>query len=102
MHIRILLIGVFLLVGTVAPVENLSPLTLAYSSVHAEEAEKDDGMDKVRLILKKMRSSMASMDDFDELEKMGMPKSDVDRMRRAVRQKIQQLTDEAILLIQAL
>jgi len=42
------------------------------------------------------------MKDFDELEKAGMSKSDVDRMRRAMTQKIKQLTDEAINSIQSL
>jgi len=42
------------------------------------------------------------MKDLDELEKAGMSKEDVDRMRRAMEQKIQQLTDEAIASIHAL
>jgi hypothetical protein len=42
------------------------------------------------------------MKDFDELEKAGMPKKDVDRMRRAMTHKIQQLTDEAISSIRSL
>jgi len=52
--------------------------------------------------LKKLRGSMTSMKDFDELETAGMPKKDVDRMRRAMSHKIKQLTDEAISSIQSL
>jgi alkylhydroperoxidase family enzyme len=65
-------------------------------------AQEQSGMDKVSLLLKKLRASMASMKDLDELEKAGMSKEDVDRMRRAMEQKIQQLTDEAIASIHAL
>jgi len=52
--------------------------------------------------LKKMRSSMSSLKDLDELEKVGMSKRDVDRMRRAMNQKIKQMTDQAVDLIIAL
>jgi len=61
-----------------------------------------EGMADVQLILKKLRSSMTSMSDFDELEKAGMEAADVDRMRRAMKRKIKQMTDDAVDLIRAL
>ncbi|MDQ6976390.1 MAG: hypothetical protein Q9M22_07490, partial [Mariprofundaceae bacterium] len=70
------------------------------TQLHAEEEQL--GMHQVQLILKKLRASMASMKDFDELETAGMSKKDVDRMRRAMSQKVKKLTSEAIDLIRAL
>jgi len=72
-------------------------MTLGYQSAHAL-----GDMAKIQLILQKLRTSMGSMKDFDELEKAGMPKKDVDRMRRAMTQKIQQLTDDAVASIRQL
>ncbi len=66
-------------------------MTVGYTSVHAASS-----MAQIQLILKKLRGSMSSMKDFDELEKAGMSKKDVDRMRRAMTEKIQQLTDDAV------
>lgn len=94
---KIVIIGIFLFVATSAPTMGLSSLNPHYTPAVAE-----DGMGKVQLILKKLRSSMASMKDFDELEQAGMSKKDVDRMRRAMEQKIKQMTDEAVDLIRAL
>ncbi len=65
-------------------------------------AEEGGSVAQVQLIMKKLRASMASMKDFDELEKAGMNKKDVDRMRRAMQQKIEKLTEEAVGLIRAL
>ncbi len=85
---------VFLLV-IVATAPNLSPVSWQVHTPRAYAAE-ENGMAKIQLILKKLRASMTSMKDFDDLEKAGMPKRDVDRLRRAMSQKIKQLTDEAI------
>jgi len=54
------------------------------------------------LIIKKLRDAMGSMKDFDELEKAGLAKKDVDRMRRAMHAKIQQMMEDAIYAIRAL
>ncbi len=81
-----------------APVISPVSMQLHYPQAVADE----DSMAKIQLILRKLRSSMSSMKDFDELEKVGMPKKDVDRMRRAMSRKIKQLTDEAINSIRAL
>ncbi|HXH72241.1 MAG TPA: hypothetical protein VNI58_05435 [Mariprofundaceae bacterium] len=59
-------------------------------------------MEKVHLILKKLRDAMASMKDLDELESAGMPKSDVDRMRSAMQNKINQMMTDAMNDIRAL
>ena len=69
------------------------------STAHAAE---DGGMAQVRLVLKKLRGSMASMKDFDELEDAGMDKKDVNRMRSAMTRKIKQMTGDAVDLISAL
>lgn len=65
-------------------------------------AAEEGGMEQVRLVLKKLRGSMASMKDFDELENAGMDKRDVDRMRAAMKRKIKQMTADAVDLITAL
>ena len=85
---------VFLLV-IVVTAPNLSPVSLQVHTSQAYAAE-ENGMAKIQLILKKLRASMTSMKDFDDLENAGMAKRDVDRLRRAMSQKIKQLTDEAI------
>jgi len=74
----------------------LGSLSFSVAAVHAE------GMADVTLILKKLRSSMGSMSDFDELEKAGMSPADVNLMRRAMKQKIKQMTNDAVDLIRAL
>ncbi|MDQ6987245.1 MAG: hypothetical protein Q9M25_05540 [Mariprofundaceae bacterium] len=95
--------GVFLgfsLIVAVVVAPSISPVSM---QLQYPQAVADEGsMAKIQLILRKLRSSMSSMKDFDELEKVGMPKSDVDRMRRAMTRKIKQLTDEAINSIRAL
>jgi len=88
---RGILLGGALMLAAVSP--SISPygMHVQYTSVHAA-----DSMAEIQLILKKLRASMSSMKDFDALEKAGMPKKDVDRMRRAMSQKIQQLTNDAV------
>lgn len=95
-----------LLAGFVAVVFALTvPLaihteTISYRSAIAEEAV--DHVSKMRLTLKKLTNAMASMNDFDELEKAGMPKASVDRMRSAMQLKITQMMDEVIMEIHKL
>jgi len=73
-------------------------MTMVPSLMAAEEG----GMDRVRLELKKLRDAMSSMQDLDELEKAGMPKSDVDRMRRAMQSKIADMMNDAMTSIRSL
>ncbi len=61
-----------------------------------------DNMAQVQLILKKLKSSMKNMEDFNELEKAGMDKRDVDRLRNAMKAKIKQMTTDAVDLIRVL
>jgi len=68
----------------------------------ASAAETQNEMEQVSLIIKKLRTSMSSLNDLDELEKAGMPQKDVDRMRTALQGKIQQMISEALLRINAL
>ncbi|HXH65241.1 MAG TPA: hypothetical protein VNH42_07030 [Mariprofundaceae bacterium] len=65
-------------------------------------AATEDKMAQITLIIKKLRESMASLKDLDALEQAGMPKKDVDRMRRALEQKNQEMINEAIAEIQSL
>jgi len=86
-----MLLGLSLMIALVGP--SLSPISMSVSYPTVQAASS---MSQIQLILKKLRSSMSSMKDFDELEKAGMSKKDVDRMRRAMTQKIKQLTDDAV------
>ncbi|RMG56150.1 MAG: hypothetical protein D6717_07010 [Gammaproteobacteria bacterium] len=70
--------------------------------IPAAHAAEDDAMHRVQLMLKKLRSAMSSLKDLDELEKAGMPKKDVDRMRRAMNSKIQDMINETLLNIKRL
>lgn len=90
----ILIVGLILSLSMIS----LESGVLSVSVVQAEEGN----MSQVRLILKKLRGSMASMKDFDELEEQGMDRADVDRMRRAMKQKIKQMTNDTVDLIRAL
>jgi len=74
---------------------------LGYQQVQAAESASN-GMKRVTLIIRKLREAMGSMKDFDELEKAGLRKKDVDRMRRAMNAKIQQMMEDAIYAIRAL
>ncbi|MDX8376724.1 MAG: hypothetical protein R8L53_01730 [Mariprofundales bacterium] len=78
----------------------LTPAPQGYSLSHAAAAEN---MKKVRLVLTKLRTAMNNLKEYDQLEDDEiMPQEDVDRMRRVMEIKIQQLTEQAIELIQAL
>ncbi len=82
------------LLGVVVQQTVLARVSPAYAA--------DGNMAQVQLILKKLKSSMENMKDFDELEKAGMDKRDVDRLRNAMRAKIRQMTSDAVDLIRVL
>ncbi len=82
------------LFGFVAQQSLLARVNPAYAA--------EGNMAQVQLILKKLRSSMENMKDFDELEKAGMEKRDVDRLRKAMKGKIKQMTSDAVDLIRVL
>jgi len=84
-------------IALVAPVPIHSGLDL-YAPAMAEE--QINHMAQMRLTLKKLQDAMSSMKDFDELEKAGMPKSNVDRMRSAMQLKINRMMDEVLEEIQ--
>jgi len=87
------------LFGAYAPsTDNLA--SFAYAPAFA--AEQSDGMARVHLTLKKLQDAMTSMKDFDELEAAGMPKKNVDRMRRAMQLKINQMMEDVIKSIHSL
>ena len=88
-----------LMIGLALP---LSMVPFNSASVGIAQVQAEDNMAQVRLILKKLRGSMASLKDFDELEAAGMDKADVDKLRNAMRGKIKQMTTDAVELITAL
>jgi len=96
---KIILIGIFaLILGAAAP--SFHADEMQYRSVLA--AESGGGMNQIHIILKKLQDAMTSMKDFDELESAGMPKKNVDRMRRAMNLKINQMMADVISEIQKL
>ncbi len=96
---KIIVVGTFVvLLGAAVP--NGSLAEISYPLVSA--AESGGSMKKVHLILQKLQDAMASMKDFDELEAVGMPKKSVNRMRRAMQAKINQMMEEVIIDIHRL
>ncbi|HID35874.1 MAG TPA: hypothetical protein EYP39_00620 [Ghiorsea sp.] len=91
-----------LILASVMIVFGLSATYPTFALVSKAGAAEDVNMAQVQLILKKLRSSMANMKDFDELEEAGMEKSDVDRLRNAMKGKIKQMTSDAVDLIRVL
>ncbi|WP_231288425.1 hypothetical protein [Mariprofundus ferrooxydans] len=89
-----------LLLGVSVPVGTSSNYSFGFQ--HACAADAVDGMKRLNLILKKLRDAMGSMKDFDELEKAGLDKKDVDRMRSAMKDKINQMMEDAIYAIRSL
>ena len=84
-----------------------APLSISEGSAtmgyhHVAAAESVGGMKRLNLIIKKLRDAMGSMKDFDELEKAGLNKKDVDRMRQAMESKIRQMMEDAIYAIRSL
>jgi len=90
-----LLLGMMLSAMLFAPGVSSTSMQVQYAQASAEENVMAN-MAKTQLILKKLRGSMAIISDLDDLERAGMDKRDVNRMRRAMNQKIKQLMDEAI------
>jgi len=84
-----------------APVTSTESVSFGYQQAHAA-TDSIDGMKRLNLILKKLRDARGSMKDFDELEKAGLNKKDVDRMRSAMEDKIRQMMEDAIYAIRSL
>ncbi len=94
---NLIILTMAMMMALAAPVSN--------SVVHAgytQAAAADNGMARLTLVLKKLRDALGSMKDFDELEKAGLRKKDVDRMREAMQAKINQMMEDAIYAIRAL
>jgi len=78
-------------------------LVLSVPFVDGQVAVAADGdLQRVQLVIKKLRDSLSGMKELDELEKSGMPKREVDVMRRALQEKINQLQSQALQDIRAL
>jgi len=81
---------------------SMTSLNAGYQHLEAAEQTTNNNMKRVTIIIKKLRNAMGSMKDFDDLERAGLAKKDVDRMRRAMKDKIQQMMEDAIYAIRAL
>ncbi|WP_238701380.1 hypothetical protein [Mariprofundus erugo] len=99
--IAISLAAAFALSAPLAVTEN-GAVTGYKSAVAADAGNSADYMKRLNLIIKKLRDAMGSMKDFDELEKAGLNKRDVDRMRHAMEEKINQMMEDAIYAIRNL
>jgi len=97
---KILLATTLAVLCAAAPLSSTSDTSFTYAQ--AEAADGVEGMKRLNLILKKLRDAMGSMKDFDELEKAGLNKKDVDRMRHAMEDKIRQMMEDAIYAIRTL
>ena len=82
--------------------QNNSVTTYRVAVAADDAATSLDNMKRLNLIIRKLRDAMGSMKDFDELEKAGLAKRDVDRMRNAMREKIKQMMEDAIYAIRNL
>ena len=84
----------------------MAPASMTLTQTGYQQAQAADAavssMKRVTIIIRKLREAMSSMKDFDELEKAGLRKKDVDRMRRAMDAKIQQMMEDAIYAIRAI
>ena len=77
-----------------------APIVPAQSNA-APQAQSSE-IHNLKLVLSKLRESMAAAKDLGQLEEAGLPKKDVDRLRRAMESKIKQLVDNAITTIKRL
>jgi hypothetical protein len=91
-----------LLVAAIGPHISGASMNLGTNVATAADLQDDNSMHRVRIILNKLRESLATMGDFDQLEQAGMRKADVDRLRAAMQSKIQMLQEEALLSIRQL
>lgn len=65
-------------------------------------AAESESMQRLHIMLLKLKDASASLKDMDKLEQAGMEHRQVERMRQAMRRKIQQMIDETIRQIQQL
>jgi len=56
----------------------------------------------LRTVITKLKETAKAMKDISELEAMGMPVSEINRLQGAMKIKLEQLTDEALVLIRTL
>ena len=73
------------------------------STVSVDESmTADEKLHKINLITQKLHGMHESSNDLDVLESEGLEKSDVNSIRRAIVNKIKQLTNQTVHLIDAL
>jgi len=102
MRTGVIVLGVFLMLAmTTVQFPRIGGGLLICTADAAEQGSVGK-MQQIHLILKKLQDAMTSMKDFDELEKSGMPRKSVNRMRRAMQLKIDQMMEEAIADIRSL
>lgn len=59
-------------------------------------------MTYLRTVIAKLKETARAMKNLSELEAIGMPGSEINRLQGAMKIKLEQLTDEALVLIRAM
>jgi len=78
---------------------DVAGLTMSGSASYFSEQQK---MLYLRTVIAKIRETAKAMKDLSELEALGMPGRETERLQNAMKIKAEQLTDEALVLIRAL
>ncbi|RME85153.1 MAG: hypothetical protein D6771_03575 [Zetaproteobacteria bacterium] len=66
------------------------------------QAAQDDQIRRVHIVIYKLQESIKALKELDRLEASGMTHKDVERMRRALKHKLDAMIEEAIREIQKL
>jgi len=69
---------------------------MASAQEMARQPKSQFTMRDITMMINKLKNMMMSMRDFDELERSGVPHSDVERMRSAMRVKINRLIEHIV------
>jgi len=80
----------------------LLSLCLFFFPVTAGAASGNSGVDSMqnlKIVLTKLKETTSYIRDIGEMKSMGMPESEVARLKDALSMKIKQLTDDAIYAI---
>jgi len=98
---RFLVLGAFflLLLCNVQAASAGKEFAPAMGASYFSEQQK---MTYLRTVIAKLKETSKAMNDLSELETMGMPTNEINRLQGAMKIKLEQLTDEALVLIRAL
>jgi len=76
-------------------------LSLGTSPAAAESADLE-GIGKLRILLSKLSETVKANRDLAKLRELGMPESEVVRLRNALDMKVKQLTEDTIYVIRSI